>query len=47
MTIASDIGRPVSARSFWLGVAAYLIRHGLPQPAIDSLRGALVVPPLP
>jgi protein-tyrosine phosphatase len=23
-------------------VAAYLVRHGLPQPAIDSLRGALV-----
>jgi hypothetical protein len=28
-------------------VAAYLIRHGLPQPAVDSLRGALVVRPLP
>jgi Na+-transporting NADH:ubiquinone oxidoreductase subunit NqrE len=25
MTIASDIGRPASVRSFWLGVAAYLI----------------------
>ena len=25
MTIASDIGRPAGARSFWLGVAAYLI----------------------
>jgi hypothetical protein len=25
MTIASDIGRPVTVRSFWLGVAAYLL----------------------
>ncbi len=25
MTIASDIGRPASVRSFWLGVTAYLI----------------------
>ena len=25
MTIASDIGRPASVRSFWVGVAAYLI----------------------
>jgi Na+-transporting NADH:ubiquinone oxidoreductase subunit NqrE len=25
MTIASDIGRPASVRSLWLGVAAYLI----------------------
>jgi hypothetical protein len=25
MTIASDIGRPAGIRSFWLGVAAYLI----------------------
>ena len=25
MTIASDVGRPASVRSFWLGVAAYLV----------------------
>jgi hypothetical protein len=25
MTIASDIGRPSTARSFWFGVAAYLL----------------------
>jgi hypothetical protein len=25
VTIASDIGRPLTARSFWLGVAAYLL----------------------
>ena len=25
MTIASDIGRPVTGWSFWFGVAAYLL----------------------
>jgi hypothetical protein len=25
MTIASDTGRPASSRSFWLGVAAYIV----------------------